>query len=183
MFGNQIEANGSRNSRTICVAGSSPPQRLRKASSGHTTSSPQTRPARRQSPPSELDGGAANGEDHGAHRHRDGKLERDRAGGVVHQRLTPQDAHDFFFRYPPFPTIPESATASVGDRHGRQRERRDQRECPAQSSRSESRCRPPSRPPAPAPGRGSAPVLTIRGLAFSSRRRTAAADKQDQKQL
>lgn len=61
-----------------------------------------------------LDGGAADGKDHGAHRHRDGKLERDQAGGVVHQRLTLQNTHDFF-GIRPSPTIPESATASVGD--------------------------------------------------------------------
>ncbi len=73
-----------------------------------------------------LDGGAADGKDHRAHRHRDGKLERDQAGGVVHQRLTLQNTHDFF-RYPPFPDDTRERHGIGRRQHGRQRERRDQR--------------------------------------------------------
>ena len=38
---------------------------------------------------------ATNGEYHCAHRHGDGKLQRDQTGGVVHQRFALQDTHDF----------------------------------------------------------------------------------------
>lgn len=62
----------------------------------------------------ELDRGTADGKDHRAHRHGDGKLQRDQAGGIVHQRLALQNSHNFFGMRPS-PTIPDSATASVGD--------------------------------------------------------------------
>lgn len=71
-------------------------------------------------------GGAANGKDHGAHRHRDGKLERDQSRR--RRSLAPplQNAHDFL-RYPPFPNDARKRHGVGRRQHGRQRERRDQR--------------------------------------------------------
>ena len=49
----------------------------------------------------ELHRRAADGKDHGAHRHRNGELQGDQAGGIVHQRFALQNAH-YFFRNAPF---------------------------------------------------------------------------------
>ncbi len=74
----------------------------------------------------EFKGRAAHGEHHGAHRHRDGELERYQAGRVIHQRLALEHAHDRLGN-PPF-------ADDAGQRHGigrrqhrRQREGRHQR--------------------------------------------------------
>ena len=74
----------------------------------------------------ELHRRAADGKHHRAHRHRNGKFQRYQTGGVIHQRLTLQDTHDFL-RDPPFTDNTGKRNRIGWRQHGSQRKGRNQR--------------------------------------------------------
>ena len=122
MFGNQVggerqqqQQHGLRR-RIVAAPAAQQTQRF--------TIEPADRHARNQAADrdfEELDAGAAPGKHHGAHRHRNGELQRDQAGGVIHQRLALHNRHDFLRN--------ASLADDAGERHGvRRRQHRRQRE-------------------------------------------------------